>query len=297
MAKALKTVPAIAATHTELLGQYHYVTGLPAAPNAPVKWLRGQISEGQARNSAARRTAAVAAGALAISAVGSYKRAKKDGSSTIGAGLKAAVDTAPGIGLVMVQGVTNVASHFPLPLGLSGGVPGAPAATRALGKAILPTLAAWSAHRGALEDANPIRGAGRGLIRAVDPTALLTGHGVGEKLYDKAFGSAPERKAKEILGPFGMPTGRIEAPPKNSYERFWDSTTQKLDKVMPFSYDKLGRQNRFITGSLTSGAGAGGPVAPPRTLHGAPHVTYFERKYNRGPKEGVTERVRNTRWA
>ena len=278
--------PAVAATKTELVAAYQRATGLSPAPTSGVRWLRGEVSAAQARNSSARRTAAVAAGALVITGVGAYKRARSEGASKVGAGFQSALALAPGAALVTVQGVTNVVSHFPLPLGLSGGLPGAAAATRVLGKAILPTMAAWSAHRGAIEDTNPLRGAGRGLVRAVDPTAIITGKGVGEKLYDRAFGATPKEPDP---GFFSQPKPKQ----KNSYEQFIDRSVDKLNEVLPFA-PKKGRLP-FITGSLQSEEG--GPVAPPRTLHAAPHVTMFDKRYAKGPKAGTIERVRNTRWA
>lgn len=68
----------------------------------------------------------------------------------------------------------------------------------AAGKVALPAAAAVGAFQGAREDQNRLRGAGRGVVRSLDPTGIvtgLTGHGagLGERIYDAAFGKAQAR--------------------------------------------------------------------------------------------------------
>ena len=62
----------------------------------------------------------------------------------------------------------------------------------------LPAAAAIGAYQGAKEDSNTARGIGRGVVRSLDPTGIvtgLTGHGAGlaERIYDAAFGKAQQR--------------------------------------------------------------------------------------------------------
>lgn len=75
---------------------------------------------------------------------------------------------------------------------------GAGALLSAAGKVALPAAAAVGAYQGAREDQNTARGIGRGVVRSLDPTSIvtgLTGHGAGlaERIYDAAFGKAQAR--------------------------------------------------------------------------------------------------------
>jgi len=75
---------------------------------------------------------------------------------------------------------------------------GVGATLKAAGKVALPAAAAVGAYQGAKEDTNTVRGAGRGVVRSLDPTGIvtgLTGHGPGlaERVYDAAFGKAQAR--------------------------------------------------------------------------------------------------------
>lgn len=56
------------------------------------------------------------------------------------------------------------------------------------GRFALPASLAVGAAMGAMKDENVIRGAGRGMVSALDPTALFMKKGVAERLYDSAFG-------------------------------------------------------------------------------------------------------------
>lgn len=67
------------------------------------------------------------------------------------------------------------------------------------GKVAAPAMAAWGAYQGAKEDDNKLRGAARGALRSLDPSAIVTGigagtglmkdgRGLGERAYDAAFG-------------------------------------------------------------------------------------------------------------
>ncbi len=60
-------------------------------------------------------------------------------------------------------------------------------------KVVLPAAAAFGAYQGVSEDSNKIRGAARGGLRSLDPTAIMMKRGVVERGFDAAFGkpSAP----------------------------------------------------------------------------------------------------------
>lgn len=60
-------------------------------------------------------------------------------------------------------------------------------------RAALPVIGAISAYQGAKEDDNVVRGAGRGVVRTLDPTSIFMDKGLGERMYDAAFGAASPR--------------------------------------------------------------------------------------------------------
>lgn len=89
-------------------------------------------------------------------------------------------------------------------------------ATNIAAKVSLPLLiarAGWNAGKGYAEDG--VRGAGRGIIQTIDPTALISmvagktglasslagsagdGRGVGERIYDRLLGSSPKAHRSE----------------------------------------------------------------------------------------------------
>lgn len=77
--------------------------------------------------------------------------------------------------------------------GVAGGIMGTAGKAietfgKVAGKFAIPASLAMGAAVGALKDENRLRGAGRGMVSALDPTALFMKKGIAERLYDSAFG-------------------------------------------------------------------------------------------------------------
>lgn len=232
----------------ELLKSYQRATGIAASPRATNSWLNAEIAAARSRYNANRVSAAVQAAGLAVAAAGTYRRVRAEqaadpGKRSMGgdtadrlkAAGAAAIAVAPGAALTMAQGTANVAAALThtLPLGLQWHSPVHAAfvrSARAAGRAVLPALAAWSMHREALADPNALRGAGRGLVRALDPSSLVLGKGLAERGYDKAFGALPEMPTPGFWDRQDDP--RFQRQP-NAYERFGKRMLERLDSVLP----------------------------------------------------------------
>lgn len=264
-------------TKAELSRQYERYVGTAPSPRATNKWLAVEVETARARANANRRAAAVQAAALATSAVGTYRRVRAeqraDPTRRSGGGDyvdrakaagTAAMAVAPGAALTMVQGSANALAHgyhhFSLGLALPKVIAKpAEVVTKVTGRAVLPALAAWQAHRGAIEDhESAIRGAGRGLMRSIDVTGIVMSKGLLERGYDRMLG-AP----KQIPTP-----------------GFWDRPSDPKFQRRPNDYE------RFINDIKS------------RMWRGAIDLTQhsragrYTRTYTSGPKAGTTEVVR-----
>jgi hypothetical protein len=60
--------------------------------------------------------------------------------------------------------------------------------------------AAYGAYKGAGEDDNTLRGAGRGVINALNPSTLTRSPGYGQEAYDRQFGKADPVKMQRSWG-------------------------------------------------------------------------------------------------
>lgn len=251
---ATKARPAVATTSpggprkSELLQTYQRMTGVAASPRATKSWLSGEIAAARSRQNANRISAAVQLAALTTSAVGTYRRARAEQAgdptkrSVAGdyadrgkAAFDAAISVAPGAALTAVQGTANVAAALThaLPLGLQWHSPvtkAAMAVAQVSGRAVLPALAAWSMHRGAIEDTSALRGAGRGLVRAIDPSAMFMGRGLAERAYDRAFGTSPPLP---VPGFWDNPRDPKFSRQPNAYERFGIDALKRVEQALP----------------------------------------------------------------
>lgn len=91
------------------------------------------------------------------------------------------------------------ATGYPLgKIGMASGAVGVLAkgvqiAAKAVSRVALPAVLGYSAFHGASEDkGSRVRGAARGIVRGLDPTSMFMATGVGERLFDSAFGHAPQ---------------------------------------------------------------------------------------------------------
>lgn len=237
----------------DLLRQYRRATGIAASPRATNAWLSAEIAASRARYNANRLSAAVQLAALTTSAVGTYVRVRNEqaadpakrsmGGDTIDrikAAGAAAVAVAPGAALTAVQGTATVGAALThvLPLGLTWHSPAHKAlmaTSRVAGRAVMPALAAWSAHTEALKDTSALRGAGRGLFRALDPTSIFMGKGIAERAYDKVFGAIPDLPKPGFWDRADDP--RFQRQP-NAYERFGNRALDALDSMLPKTQQK-----------------------------------------------------------
>lgn len=256
----------------DLLKQYERYTGVPGSPRATNAWLAQESAAAKSRYNANRVAAGFQVTALATAAVGTYRRKRNeqiaaggkadDTIDRIKAAGSAAYATAPGLALTSLQGTANHLSHkfISLPFGLSIGNPiSGPMAlvTKAAGRAVLPALAAWSMHHAAKEDSSALRGAGRGLVRAIDPTSIFMGKGLAERAYDRALGTPEPRPTP------GLFERRWSDDPKfkyrNGYERWLDETTTSIRK-------------RVMGGAAYLNTGAARVASQPSTVTRAPFI-------------------------
>lgn len=195
----------------------------PAAPAVAPR-----MGLGQAYNTFNRVAAPVA---TAVTAAHVFRAAKAEGQSTGYAALNAGIAAAPGAALMAarplgqalsnfgsggmslgkdlvrsgVGSVTDFALGFPLlKVGLASGAVGAVAKVtgeglKIAGRVAAPLMAGYGAYQGAKVDG--ARGAVRGAIGALDPTAIVSNlgaaaglmtdsRGLGERVFDAAFGKA-----------------------------------------------------------------------------------------------------------
>lgn len=183
---------------------------------------------GQAYNTFNRVAAPIATGVAAAQA---FRAAKEQGKSTLAATGDAAISAAPGAALMAAQplgralsstgsagleigrdlirsaGLTDFMLGFPMAkVGVVSGVAGAALkatgeALKVAGRVAAPLMAGYGAYQGAKNDSNAVRGAVRGAIGALDPTAIVSNlgattglmsdpRGIGERVFDAAFGKA-----------------------------------------------------------------------------------------------------------
>lgn len=237
----------------ELLRQYRRTLGVTPSPRATNKWLATEISTARAAYNANRISAVVQAVALTTAAVGTYQRVRAEQAADpskrsiagdtvdkLAAAGQAAYSVAPGVAFTMLQGSANAFAHtvHHLPLGLywnkiiSGP---AEAVAKVAGRAVLPALAAWSMHREAMADVDPLRGAGRGLVRAIDPTGIVMARGLGERAYDAVLGKSPDRTPPAPGWFESSRDPKFQYQP-NAYERFVNGVAgAAMRRVLPAS--------------------------------------------------------------
>lgn len=217
VASQMPTYPPRGVTNDSAMGMKPPAPPPAALPSSGMKmptW--GQVNTG---------LAVVGTGVAAAQA---FNKAKQEGKSTgeaMGAGALAATPGALMLGAQPIGnalskaggGMLKVAEGMAGALGpmgpistpamavtgsLAAGGMAAQAAGAALkiaGKVAAPAMAAWGAYQGAKEDDNKLRGAARGALRSLDPSAIVTGigagtglmkdgRGLGERAYDAAFG-------------------------------------------------------------------------------------------------------------
>lgn len=243
-------------TRVELLVRYQRETGAVPYPRSSKSWLMTQVSAAeQGRRVAVGFTLLGAAGVTAA-AVGTYRRARTDGATQIGAAAQGSIAAAPGLVLSQTAFIAAGFSGHHVPL--------SHAVAKIANRAILPALTAWSAHRGAVEDsASAIRGAGRGVVRAIDPTGIFMARGYGERAYDRTFGAVPPPPAPSFWG-----NGHDQEPPKNAYvrglEKIWPergkSSGGSKFPTLPSLPDLFGKSS--APRAFLNGSGAETPVAP-----------------------------------
>lgn len=151
-----------------------------------------------AKNAYAKAAMPLAVMSVGIQAVGAYNRARDDGADTGRAvieGVKAAAVPTAMIGAVPALNAIGRASS----LGMIA--TGAQVLGKAAGRLALPAVVGWSAYQGAQEDKNTLRGAVRGAIRGLDPSAIFMARGLGERAFDGAFGQATPKTSFWDTGP------------------------------------------------------------------------------------------------
>lgn len=200
----------------------------------------------------AKASPALAMYSVGVQAAGAYQRALADGAdhgraaieavkaSAVPAAIMAAKPIEYGAGK-LAAGAFGVAGELagsfgaPHLMPLTGAVAGVGVAAKGLqiaakvaGRVALPAVVGYSAYQGAQEDKNTIRGAVRGAIRGLDPTSIFMARGLGERVYDAAFGQA-------------------ESP-----RSFWDVTPKPpFGETFKKEMNKLG--DRFRSGDASGG--------------------------------------------
>lgn len=169
---------------------------------------------------------------VGVAAVQGYRQARDDGSSVAGAAVKGAVHAIPQAAVAFAPQVekggqflkevgyggakaifenytigTNIADGLLLDHAIgttglvSGGVGMLGSAVEKFGKVAgkyaLPAALAMGAVSGAMKDENRLRGAGRGMISALDPTGLFMKKGLAERGYDAVFGEQDRPQSQQ----------------------------------------------------------------------------------------------------
>lgn len=216
---------------------------------AMLKYLRTRSEQTQAENAATARSqmlsrvnTGLAVVGTGVAAAQAFRQAKESGASTGNAIASGAVAAAPGALLIAGQPVgsamsraggammkiggelidegtnfsmMNVASNWFLAktglatAGAGAAVKVAGEGLKIAGKVAAPAMAAWGAYQGAKEDDNKVRGAVRGAMRSLDPSAIVTGigagtglmkdgRGLGERAYDAVFGGPTQGRVSAV---------------------------------------------------------------------------------------------------
>lgn len=154
-------------------------------------------SHGADRQAAMHSAAKEAAVPLAFAAAGQAGRIEKAASWYSKNALSAAAGAWSDIGsttdmLTYGRMSTGPAVFFSTTGHAARGLAAAAKVAKVAGRIALPAVVGYSAFKGAQEDTeNRVRGAMRGVVRGLDPTSMFMATGLGERLFDRAFGSAP----------------------------------------------------------------------------------------------------------
>lgn len=137
---------------------------------------------------------------IGVAAVGAYNRAWENDNATRREAMKeAGKAAAPGLALMALGAVSKTA-----------------------GRAILPVMAAVQIGLGAKEDSGSalrrVRGAGRGLVRTLDPSAMFMTRGFGERGYDAVFGKIEHAEPGMWERLTGAKPKPADAPPSNAID-------------------------------------------------------------------------------
>jgi hypothetical protein len=169
---------------------------------------------------------------VGVAAVQGYRQARDDGSSVAGAAVKGAVHALPQAAVAFAPQVekggqflkevgyggakaifenytigTNIADGLLLDgaigsTGIASGAVGMLGSAvekfgKVAGKYALPAALAMGAVTGAMKDENRLRGAGRGMISALDPTGIFMKKGLAERGYDAVFGEQDRPQSQQ----------------------------------------------------------------------------------------------------
>lgn len=232
--------------------------------------LAEQRVEARSRN-LSRLNTGVAAVGTGVAAGRAFQEAREGGASIADAAMSAGVTAAPGVAMMAGKPVGNALSKVGSTMmsaggglisegmGMTGlftdfivakmgmGVAAAGAVTKVAGETLKvaskvagPVMVGYGAYQGAKEDtASPTRGAIRGALRSLDPSAIVMKRGVVEQGFDAIAGRAGETRTAS-KGPSMAMSVASAAPASTGSSRGPAAPESSKTRTDPYT-DSLGR--------------------------------------------------------